>query len=220
MATQNPLVTLGGFLQKSGGNVQDIGGRLAQYVSTYDQTLPDFLAFIAKPENDSVIREFAKHAERMPKPEPVEPPAIIEHIVDTDRRPSILPEFGLEEHRRMGKVKLEKREGGELYIQGSKVELIVTERQRSGLQGHKLRKELTDKPVLNACVLEYLYEHQELIPDSWKGRYPFFWGTIFRDAVGLLYVAYLLWHGERWAWGCSWLGGDWRSPRPAVSAAS
>jgi len=37
---------------------------------------------------------------------------------------------------------------------------------------------------MNANVLDYLLAHPELIPEDWKNKYVFFWGTIYRYSSG------------------------------------
>ena len=90
----------------------------------------------------------------------------------------------------------------------------------SEASGNKLRKELANKDVLNANVLDYLLAHPELIPEEWKGKLIFFWGTIYRDSDGRLYVRYLRWGGSRWNSGYGWLDNGFYSGNPAASHAS
>ena len=77
-------------------------------------------------------------------------------------------------------------------------------------------------PVLNANLLDYLYEHPELIPESWKKdasgntRYMFFWGTVCRSSGGHLYVRCLYWYDGRWDWSIYWLGNVFVGSNPAV----
>jgi hypothetical protein len=73
---------------------------------------------------------------------------------------------------------------------------------------------------LSANVLDYLLAHPESIPEDWKGKWVYFWGTIYRNADGSLYVRFLFWHGGRWVWDYSWLAGDFRGSRPAAVSAS
>ncbi len=85
-------------------------------------------------------------------------------------------------------ILFEKRTDG-LYIDGKKVLLYRSERQMNGgsIYGHDLRKELDGKPVLNACVLDFLMANQEFIPEDWrKEGVILFWGTIFRSSSGEL----------------------------------
>lgn len=145
----------------------------------------------------------------------------IAHIVDCDAMPEILSDWQKEEHRKGGSVKLEHREG-KLYANGQEVIRFLSEKQKDGkvVGGHELRKELKDKPVLNACILDYLLKHPELIPEEWKKGVTYFWGTIFRDSDGSLCVACLDWNGDRWIWNYHWLGDDWYDDEPAACLAS
>jgi hypothetical protein len=99
------------------------------------------------------------------------------------------------EHQRLGKLKLKSCDG-ELYANGVRIILCRSRKQqaRGSIRGCKLLKELRGKPVLNACVCEYLVKHPCLIPDLWSGTHVHFWGTI--DNVG----------------GKSYVPGIWRSP--------
>jgi hypothetical protein len=74
-------------------------------------------------------------------------------------------------------------------------------------------------PVLNANVLDYLLEHKEEIPEEWKGKYIYFWGTIFRNSDGYRYVRYLCWVGSDWDDDSRWLGDGWDGSKPAVRLA-
>jgi hypothetical protein len=81
-------------------------------------------------------------------------------------------------------------------------------------------------PVMNANVLDFLLANPDLIPEEWKKdehgntRYIFFWGTVYRDRGGDLYVRYLCWGGDRWGWGSRWLGSGWDGDSPAAVLAS
>lgn len=134
------------------------------------------------------------------------------HVIDCDKDPVIwFDAWSVESHTKMGK----------LAWKPDEIELYLSEKQKIGhIEGNELRKELEGKPVLNACVLDYLMEHPNLIPDSWKGKYIYFWGTIFRDADGNLFVEFLCWGGFRWFWSDRWLGRGWGGDEPAASLAS
>lgn len=131
----------------------------------------------------------------------------IEHLIDCDVYPFIPNGWAVEEHKK----------GGMFKFNPEKISLYLSKKQKSG---HDLRKELADKPVMNANVLDYLLAHPELIPEEWKGKYIFFWGTIYRLSVGSLIVRCLSWSGSEWFWGCSWLdcGFDFSSDNPAALA--
>lgn len=82
--------------------------------------------------------------------------------------------------------------------------------------GNDLRKELENKPVLNANVLDYLLKHQELIPESWKNQSTFFWGTIYCYTNGYLCVRCLDWVANQWCWGYRYLSHVFYGANPAA----
>lgn len=129
--------------------------------------------------------------------------------INTDLQPKIRYDgWTIESHKKMGK------------IEWKEPELYLSEKQKNGyIEGTDLRKKLEDKPVLNARVLDYLLDYPDLIPESWKGKYVYFWGTIFRSADGRLYVEYFFCHGGRWYWDFNWLDLGWLSGDPAASLA-
>ena len=134
---------------------------------------------------------------------------VVEHIIDCDADP-FLPEGwqGVESHKK----------GGQLEWDPTKIRLHLSPNQQGSkyIQGHKLREELASEPVLNANVWDYLLAHPELIPEEWKGKYVFFWGTIYRRSDGILCVRFLNWRGERWNWVYFWLGRSFDSSSPAA----
>ena len=147
------------------------------------------------------------------------------NIVDCDADPTIPSghNWTIERHIKGGQVRLERR-GDTLYVDGKKVVLHLVKRQtRNGvIQGHELRKELENGKLvlLNANLLDYLLKHPELIPDAWKGKVVFFWGTIYRYSDGRLSVRYLNWFGDEWYWDFDWLDSGWGSNYPAAVLAS
>lgn len=103
-----------------------------------------------------------------------------------------------------------------------KIDLHLDAGQQGGkvIRGHDLKNKLEGQPVLPAHVLDYLLAHSELIPESWKGKAIFFWGTIYRYADGGLCVRCLCWRGDGWDWRSSWLDDDWRDSAPCAVSAS
>jgi hypothetical protein len=135
----------------------------------------------------------------------------IAHMIDCDADPFIPDGLTVEEHRK----------GGLLDLAKTKIALYLTKGQKKGrVVGNDLRKELAGQPVLNANVLDYYLANQHLIPEEWKGKAVFFWGTIYRDRVGHLYVRFLYWSGVGWRWHHYWFGFDWRDDNPAAVRAS
>lgn len=112
-----------------------------------------------------------------------------EHIVDLEKDPYIssvlLNNAKVDEHRGEGVVRIKKMNDG-LYIDDRKIILYLSKKQIDGdcISGRELREKMSDKPVVNANVLDFLLKHPELIPDDWKARCIFFWGTIYRDTLG------------------------------------
>jgi hypothetical protein len=100
------------------------------------------------------------------------------------------------------------------------MELHLEPEQKDGFIKGEILAERLKKTALNGNHLDYLLKHPELIPDSWKGQYVYFWGTVYRDADGRLFVRCLYWRGGRWDWGYDWLGGDWYVSNPAAVSAS
>jgi len=158
--------------------------------------------------------------------QPQSAPLPISIVIDGDLNPNVPSGLYLTgegtEHRKMGKITLEKRTDGKLYANAVKVVRYLSPNQQKGKssQGHKLRKELKDKQVLNACIMDALLANPQLIPDEWKTGCTYFWGTTFRRALGSLYVECLYWRDGQWHWGYRWLGSDWDSSRPAAVLAS
>jgi len=128
-----------------------------------------------------------------------------------------------------GIVKLERRADA-LYLDGKKIELFRSSSQEGDryIVGHELRKELEARGGnISAKVLDYLEEHPELWPESWKKDgdgstiYIYFWDDIFRNlANGNLYVRFGYWNEGRVVSDYRWLDNDWNRHDPAASVAS
>jgi len=138
---------------------------------------------------------------------------LVQHVIDCDADP-FLPQGwrGVENHKK----------GGQFKLDLSKIKLHLSPNQMDSkcIEGNKLRKELASEPVLNANVLDYLLAHPELIPEEWKGKYVFFWGTIYRNSNGSLCVRFLFWDDGAWRWGYRWLGYRFHGNNPAAVLAS
>ncbi|MAG11703.1 MAG: hypothetical protein CMI52_02750 [Parcubacteria group bacterium] len=130
-------------------------------------------------------------------------------IIDCDADPFIPDSWSVEEHRK----------GGQLEWNCENVELWLSqEQQSSSIQGHQLRKQMAEKRVFNANVLDHLLTNPHIIPEEWKSQYIFFWGTIYRNRNGRLYVRSLYWDGGAWCWNDGWLGRRWRGGPALVPA--
>lgn len=132
-----------------------------------------------------------------------------QHVIDCNAEPFCPDGWKIEEHI----------PGGKFEWDPNKVDLFLSQKQKKGvIGGNELRQELKGKPVLNAIVLDYLLVHPELIPEEWKGKAVFFWGTIYRDSGGDLDVRYLGWGDSQWYWSSYWLDFDWHDISPAALA--
>ena len=150
----------------------------------------------------------------------------IEHAVDFSADPFMPDGWSVEEHQK-GKVAKLERKGDDLYLDGKKIEFWLSSEQKRGvITGNILRAKLKGKPVLNANLLDHLLKNPHLIPEAWKKdengntRYIFFWGTIYRDADGSIYVCYLYWNGVGWGWLFLWLAYDFGVSNLAAVSAS
>jgi len=137
---------------------------------------------------------------------------LLEPVIDLDAAPFVPNDWKVEEHQK----------GGTFRWDPVKVKLYLSKLQSKGkyIGGHDLRKELAGQPVFNARLLDYLLAHPQLIPEEWKGKYIFFWGTIYHHSSGDLCVRYLCWGDGQWQWGYDWLGSDWSVDSPAALRAS
>lgn len=111
-------------------------------------------------------------------------------IIDCDANP-FCPKTKTRSGKRWSVV--EHRKGGQTEWSPDKIELYLSEEQKIGvINGHELLKRLTDKLVLNANALDYLMvpEKLHLIPEDYKGKHLFFWGTIYREPFGSLAVRF------------------------------
>ena len=126
----------------------------------------------------------------------------INPLIDCDAPPFI-------PSRNFGWEIKEHKKGGKLIWNPEMVRLYLSDEQKlcenkGAYTVHDLYENLKNKPVLNANVLDFLLENPYLIPDEWKGRQIFFWGTTYSRSNGTPHVRYLYWDdGMRWQ--CSWV---------------
>lgn len=139
-------------------------------------------------------------------------------IIDADIDPKLpFPGATVEENKLMGKIEWNPK----------KFEFHLEPEQKTGyIIGNELRKRLEGKHVVNAAFMDYLAEHPDLVPDSWKKdeqgrtRYIYAWGTIFRNSGGSLYVRCWYWDDGALRSYYVWLDHGWYDQRPALSLAS
>ena len=108
-------------------------------------------------------------------------------IIDLDADPFVPPGLEVLEHKK----------GGQFKWDPTKLKLHLSKSQQNGkvIEGEDLQKELTRMSVLNANVLDFLLkkENWHLIPKEWRGKFVFFWGTIYRISNGVLFVRFIPW---------------------------
>jgi hypothetical protein len=90
----------------------------------------------------------------------------VERAVNCDADPFMPSGWKVEEHKKGGLFKWDPK--------NVSLHLSPNQQNRKEIEGNKLRKELADKPALNANVLDYLLAHPHFIPEEWKGKYVFF----------------------------------------------
>ncbi|MBI4135437.1 hypothetical protein HY477_01755 [Candidatus Uhrbacteria bacterium] len=141
-------------------------------------------------------------------------------IIDCDAAPFVPQGFRIKEHRK----------GGQIEFDPAKVVFYLDEEGQqvpySTIEGNELLKRLEGKPVMNACVLDYLLANTNLLPESWKQdergrtRYIFFWGTFYLGLNHDLYVRCLYWEDGQWNWDSQRLDDSFGDQRPAALLAS
>lgn len=133
---------------------------------------------------------------------------VIRHIINLDADPFVPNGWQIVAHIK----------GGQLEWDLTKIALYLSGGQQNGKKiiGDKLREELT---AYNANLLDYLFAHPELIPEDWKGKSVFFWGTIYRNSNGLC-IRYLHWDDRKWCWRFGWLDVAFDGSHPAAVPAS
>ncbi|MFH1078372.1 MAG: hypothetical protein V1745_03810 [Patescibacteria group bacterium] len=139
------------------------------------------------------------------------------HIIDCDAPPFAPERLSLAEevHQVPGRVT------GKFTWNPATVALHLDQDQQGGLIiGTDLAKRLADKKVLPAQVLDHLLAHPKLIPKEWRGKSVCFWGTVYRDPAGCLWIRFLSWDGRRWCWFVARLTHRCFSNGPAAVSAS
>ncbi len=137
---------------------------------------------------------------------------ILRHVIDCTLEPSIPKGWSIKPEDQIAS-----RFQGELIWSPEKIRLHLDEAQQEGtILGNKLKKKLEGQLVLPTNVGDYLIAHSALISSDLKGKFVFFWGTIYRDSIDCLCVRYLYWDGRSWDWSHIWLDTDWAVQYPAA----
>lgn len=130
------------------------------------------------------------------------------NVIDCESNPFVPDGWKIDEHFACGFVEFTPKN----------VSLYMPKKQEKGnIGGNHLWTELWNKPFMNANVLDHLLAHPEIIPEEWKGKCIFFWGTFYKDEHGIICVRYLKFLGNsKWSWGKRGLGCDFSSDSPAA----
>lgn len=125
----------------------------------------------------------------------------VRYVIDLGVNPFVPDNWKIEEHKKTGTFEWDP----------TKVQLYLSKQQIRGkvIDGNAIRKELVGKSVFNACLLDYLLAHPHIIPNAWKWKYVFFWGTIYRRIDGTLCVRCLCWRDGLWQSGSVMIDDDW-----------
>jgi hypothetical protein len=83
-----------------------------------------------------------------------------------------------------------------------------------------MRERLSNEQSANLATLQYLEKHPELLPEGWKGKYIYGWGTVVRNRSGNLLVPCLIERGGQVGLLWLWLGDAWGGRRPSLRCAS
>ncbi len=108
-------------------------------------------------------------------------------MVDVYASAAEIEGYEIVSHVSQGNMKLTS-DNENVFLDCKKIDLFLHEGQQGlmFISGHSLRTELASKSVLNSNILDFLLEHKELIPESWKNAANghtqdiIFWGTIYR----------------------------------------
>jgi hypothetical protein len=115
-------------------------------------------------------------------------------VVDSNKLPFVQKGVWVDKHIGNGDVVWHKNKFAKLLypLESQKEEDLIT--------GIDFQKEIMQRPVMNATVLDWLLENPSCIPSEWKGKKIFFWGTIYRDGYDELFVRYLDQTCSRLSW--------------------
>lgn len=143
---------------------------------------------------------------------------VLKCFIDFDKPPTIPHGWAiLPDHEQ-----LPNRVKGVMEFDSAKVRLHLDRGQLDGkaMKGNELRESLKKTTVYGAQLGDFYYANQHLIPPEWKEEAVFFWGTIYRDSDGNLYVRHLYWGDGAWNWDYYWIVYCWDDSNPAAVPAS
>ena len=139
----------------------------------------------------------------------------IDHIIDFDSTPHTPSGWSIREEDQ-----IKSRLRGKWTFDPHALKTYLSKKQKPSkfIDGIDLKDDLEGESVMGAHLLDFYLANPHLIPEEWKGKATFFWGTIYRDSDGNLCVRYLCWDGDRWDWGCYRLVISFDQSDPALLA--
>ena len=150
------------------------------------------------------------------------PPQSKQKISNKPERPSgRIVNFDMEPNTPRGwLIRLEdqitSRISGKKVFNQEEIKTYLSDEQKRGLvSGDNLMKDLCNKPVAGAELLDFYLANPHQIPEEWNGKNIFFWGTVFYNS-GDLYVKYLFVDKGKWDWASFWLEKKWGGNDPAL----
>ncbi|MBI3632241.1 MAG: hypothetical protein HY225_02235 [Candidatus Vogelbacteria bacterium] len=136
-------------------------------------------------------------------------------VIDFDATPMIPSGLEIRESDQIAS-----RFKGKWTFNAKALALYLSKKQKQGklIKGHDLKDDLDGEKVMGAQLLDFYLKNPHLIPDEWKGKATFFWGTIYRGSFGDLCVRYLYWSGKAWDSDYNWLDNNFNDTNPALLA--
>lgn len=121
---------------------------------------------------------------------------VVDYIVDCSRPPEQVDVFTpLPESEQIAS-----RYTGQIRLTPQTMGTYIDPHQKKGkLVGSERYQTYEGQPVLTAHVLDHCLRHPALIPEAWKNKSVYFWGTIYRGGNYGHYVRCLYWcDGPTW----------------------
>jgi hypothetical protein len=88
----------------------------------------------------------------------------------------------------------------------NKMQLYISKEQinTGNIAGFAFKKELESKKVPTTAVLNYFLRHPQLIPNDWRGKQIYFWGSAYEIAgIPEEQIPYIFWDVKKNKWLCS-----------------
>ena len=186
------------------GNTLSLGQQ-ANFHAAVIKALPrniDFNIALGWEQNGKALTKVLRETLIPPSPE---------YVINLDSTPRRL-------NRRDNWRLIEHQKGGTFIWNTATVRLYLSESQRGdeGVSGHKLQEELKNKIVFNINLRDHLIEYPHLIPEEWKGKTIYFWGTILGTQFGSPHVPYIWCDRDCWFPGEQLLQNSFGSNEPAL----